>query len=134
MHDLKIKTNKRKKKKKAFLQLPWPPQFIVAGTAIEPIKNLKIHTGHINRDTINKDIKWEGRRTILPRYGAAVSAAPRLRYKQKSFYFVIPLVRRPLSSPFVPGSNAPSKGLGRRDEVEGVDSSGGTVMKSDVVE
>lgn len=94
-----------------------------------------MHTGHINRDTINKDIKWEGgERMILPHYGAAVSAASRLRYKQKSFHSAVPLIRRPPSSPFVPGSNAPSKGLGRRDEVEGFDSSGGTVMKSDEVE
>lgn len=97
-------------------------------------KKKKIHTGHINRDTINKDIKWEGERMILPHYDAAASAASRLGYKQKSFYSEIPLIRRPLSSPFVPGSIAPSKGLGRRDEVEGFDSSGGTVMKFDVVE
>ena len=76
----------------------------------------------------------EGERKILPLSGAAVSTASCLQNKQKSFYFGNPLVRRPLSSPFVPGSNAPSKGLGRRDEVEGSDSSGGTVMKSDAVE
>lgn len=123
--------------KKTFLQLSWPPQLIITGTAEflnQSKKKKKIHTGHINRDTINKDIKREGKRAILPLYGAAVSAASRLRYKLKSFYFVIPLVRQPLSSPFVPGSNALSKGLRRRDEVEGFHRSGGTVMKSDVVE
>lgn len=61
------------------------------------------------------------------------SAASHLQY-QKSFYFENPLVCRPLSSLFVPGSNSPSNGLRRRDEVEGLDCSEGIVMKSDVVE
>lgn len=63
---------------------------------------------------------------ILPLYGAAVSAAEPPRYRAFILKFLASVGLSPLRS--FPGSNAPSKGLGRRDEVEGCDRSGAAAI------
>lgn len=109
-----------------FSQRPRRPQLMITETAEvlnqSNAKHKKIKQTH----RANQQGQDNWRQKTVKRIKSFASAAPHLWYKQKSFYFVNPLLRRPLPSPFVPGGDSPSNELRRRGEVEGLDRS--TVM------